>query len=94
MDTKEALSLARLVKDGEPINDPVMLRAALVALLDHGDKVLAPDFDTAIGIVAANLHALGKTHIEISVHPATKEVDWNTPPVTRGHAFSLINGKN
>jgi len=94
METQEALSLARLVKGGESINDPVVLRAAIVALLDHGDKLVAPDFDTAIRIVAANLHALGKTHIEISVHPETKKVDWKAAPVARGHAFNLINGRN
>lgn len=52
-------------------------------MAEHGDKVLCPDFETTVRMVAANIHAQGKFYIEIAVDPKTKEVGWTFEPTER-----------
>lgn len=44
------------------------------------DRVLIPDFETTVRMVAANIHGQGKFYIEIGVDPETKEVGWTFEP--------------
>lgn len=79
MDTKLAIQIARGVKQGKMYCSEDY-RAALVALLEHGEKVEIPDFETAVRMVAVNMHTQGKFYIEIGVDPKTKEVGWSFEP--------------
>jgi hypothetical protein len=78
--TTEAIAIARRVKSQLKPNDTAE-RRALVALLDHGDSVLIPDFEVSVRMVGANLDALGKSIVLIAVDPKTKVIGWTfTPP--------------
>ena len=85
MKTKQALVIAWSVKQKRfgHGHDADTLAEALVALLDHGDSLAAPDFETSVRLVAANMHAQGKFYIEIGVDPKTKEVGWTFEPTDR-----------
>lgn len=71
MNTQQALNLARAIKELGPLS---AVEQALVELFEHGERVMCPDFETLVRMVAANIHAQGKSFIEIAVDPATKEV--------------------
>jgi hypothetical protein len=79
MTTDKAIAIARSLKAGTR-HSLADVQAALISLLDHGEKVEVPDFETAVRMVAANLHAQGRHYIEIAVNPATKEVGWRFEP--------------
>lgn len=88
MNVPDALALARQLKARGPLSPQASpYRHALLALLDHGDKVQCPDMDTCIRMVAAHIHERGKFYIEIAVDPQTKEVASTfepTPPDNPG----------
>lgn len=71
MNTKQAIRLAQGIKNCGPVT---AVEQALVELLDHGDRIQAPDFEMIVRMLGANIHAQGKTFIEIAVDPTTKEV--------------------
>lgn len=76
MTTMEALSVAKLVKEGgrKSNQHPGIIAAALVKLYEHGEKVEIPDLETLTRMVGAQIHARGKYIITIAVDPKTKEV--------------------
>lgn len=77
MNIAEAIGYARVLAT-KPPEQRTRTEAALIALLEHGDKVEIPDLETAVRMVAAQIHARGKYYIEIAIDPETKEV---------GHTF-------
>lgn len=85
MNTPDAIAHARAIKDRVPAASRTTDQVALVTLLDHGDKVEVPDFETTVRMVAANVHAMGRAYIEIAVDPKTKEVGWSFEPTTPGN---------
>lgn len=90
MTAKQAIAYARRMKKAATapglhfgFNDHAKTQEALIALLDHGDRVEIPDLETAIRMVACQMHGQGKFYIEIGVDPKTKEVGWTFEPTER-----------
>lgn len=77
MNAQKAITLAASIKRIGPIS---AVEHALVALLDHGDEIQAPGFEMLVRMLGANIHAQGKTYLELAVDPVTKEV---------GHSFEV-----
>lgn len=80
MNTQRAIEIARAIQRNVPAGNRSEREAALVELLEHGDKVHCPDLETSIRIVAANMHAAGKFYVEIAVDPKSKEVGYTFSP--------------
>lgn len=94
MSPKQAIAFARKLKKADEAPGLSFgfahhkVAEALIALLDHGDKISTPDFETSVQMVAANIHAQGKFYIEIAVDPKTKEVGWTFEPTARDESQS------